>query len=222
MVVEGLGYGYSDLTGLPRTIENITADLHEALTVVKIEQPYILLGHSIAGIYDLYYANRYRAEVSAVIEIDASVPGQINGMAGQASPWNRLAATTGLLRVVTAISPSLVEPDSNDYTADELHRIRMMTNWNWSNPALLDEADQSDHNFAAVRDLTYARDLPVLSFIKTGDNPPHWRELHLDQLRHVEQGRLVELDGGHYLHWTHATTIAQRIRAFLQTANVLA
>jgi pimeloyl-ACP methyl ester carboxylesterase len=90
VVVEGLGYGYSDTSGSPRTIENITADLHEAVTAMHINKPYILLGHSIAGIYNLYYANRYRAEISAVIGIDASVPGQVNGLTGQGNPVNRL------------------------------------------------------------------------------------------------------------------------------------
>ena len=95
VVVEGFGYGYSDTEAPPRTIENITSELHEAVTALDLEEPYILLGHSIAGIYDLYYANQYPEEVSAVIGIDASLPGQINGLAGQGNPANRLVATIG-------------------------------------------------------------------------------------------------------------------------------
>lgn len=74
VVVEGFGYGYSDVTPVDRTVENITAELHEALTKLNIDRPYILAGHSIAGFYTLFYASQYRAEVSAVVGIDPTVP----------------------------------------------------------------------------------------------------------------------------------------------------
>jgi pimeloyl-ACP methyl ester carboxylesterase len=220
VVVEGFGYGYSDTDAPPRTVENITSELHQAVAALDLEEPYILLGHSIAGIYDLYYANRYQDEVSAVIGIDASVPGQINGLAGQGNPITRLAATSGLLRAVTTVMPSLVEPDGTAYTATERAQMRAMTLWNWANPALLDEANQGARNFSVVEDMTYPDDIPVLSFIKKEGNQAGWRTLHQAQLEDRAQGELVELDGGHYLHWTHAPELAQHIREFLDTAGV--
>jgi len=220
ILVEGFGYGYSDTDAPPRTIENITNELHEALSGLNLAEPYILLGHSIAGIYDLYYANQYPDEVSAVIGIDASLPGQINGMAGGGSSWRRLLATSGLLRAATTVIPSLVEPDGTAHTAKEREQIRAMGNWNWANPAILDEADQSTRNFSVVNDMTYPDDMPVLSFIKKEGSQPRWRTLHQDQLQNLDHGELVELDGGHYLHWTHAPELAQHIREFLSDAAV--
>jgi pimeloyl-ACP methyl ester carboxylesterase len=217
VVVEGFGYGYSDLEAPPRTVENIAAELHEALAALEVEQPYVLLGHSIAGIYSLYYANQYPGEVSAVVGIDASVPGQMNGLAGQDSPVSRLVATSGLLRAAGQLIPSLVEPDGNAFTAAEREQIRLMTYWNYSNPAVLDEAAQGERNFAAVQDLTYPDDLPVLSFIKQDGSQEGWRELHEQQLENVRNGDLVVLDGGHYLHWTHAEELGSAIRGFLDS-----
>lgn len=215
VVVEGFGYGYSDLTAPPRTVENITAELHQALEEVRVDEPYVLLGHSIAGIYNLYYANRYRDEVAAVIGIDSSVPGQINGLAGQGSPLNRLLADTGLLRAASAITPSLIDPDGNAYTAREREHMRLLKNWNFGNAAVLDEANHGEQNFAAVRDMTYPPDLPVMFFIKKEGNQQRWRELHEAQLAHLAHGELIELDGGHYLHWTQSKTLAEHIDQFL-------
>jgi pimeloyl-ACP methyl ester carboxylesterase len=215
VVVEGLGYGYSDLTAPPRTVENIAAELHQALEQVGVDEPYTLLGHSIAGIYALYYANRYRGEVAAVIGIDASLPGQINGLVGQGSVLNRLVSATGLLRVASAVAPSLVEPDGDGFTSEEREHIRLMTNWNWANPAVLDEANRGAENFAAVEDMTYPADLPVLSFIKKEGSQARWKELHQGQLADRARGELIELDGGHYLHWTQAEALADHIRDFL-------
>jgi pimeloyl-ACP methyl ester carboxylesterase len=220
VVVEGLGYGYSDLTAPPRTVQNITAELHQALRQSEVDEPYILLGHSIAGIYELYYANRYPSEVAAVIGIDASVPGQINGLAGQGSPVNRLVSASGLLRVVSTVAPSLIEPDGNAYTAKEREQMRLMTNWNWANAAVLDEANNGAKNFAAVRHMNYPPDLPVLSFIKKEGSQARWKELHQAQLDNRERGELIELDGGHYLHWTHSKALADHISEFLTSASV--
>ena len=74
IVVEGFGYGYSDLNASERTNQNISTELHEVLTNLNIARPYVLAGHSIAGFYLLDYANRYPAELSAVVAIDPSLP----------------------------------------------------------------------------------------------------------------------------------------------------
>jgi pimeloyl-ACP methyl ester carboxylesterase len=220
VVVEGFGYGYSDTQAPPRTIQNITAELHEALGHLHVQQPYVLLGHSLSGIYNLYYANRYRKEVAAVIGIDASVPGQTLGIAGGRSPLERLVSSTGLLRAATTLVPSLVEPDGTAYTTSERERMRLMTNWNWANPAVVDEADHAARNLAAVQDLTFPKDMPVLSFIKKTGSQPGWRHLHERQLQPLQRGELVALDGGHYLHWTQSPTMGRLITQFLSaTAN---
>jgi pimeloyl-ACP methyl ester carboxylesterase len=218
VVVEGFGYGYSDLTAPPRTVENISAELHEALDHAEVDEPYILLGHSIAGIYDLYYTNRYRGEVAAVIGIDASVPGQINGLAGQGNPLDRLISATGLLRIASTLAPSLIDPDGNAYTEEEREQMRLMKNWNWANSAVLDEANQGARNFEAVQDMTYPADLPVLSFIKKEGSQARWKEIHEAQLANLARGELVELDGGHYLHWTQSEALAEHINDFLSSA----
>lgn len=74
IVVEGFGYGYSDMSARERTVENISTELHEALSSLDIKEPYVLAGHSLGGLYTLDYANRYPSEVSAVIGIDSTVP----------------------------------------------------------------------------------------------------------------------------------------------------
>ena len=49
IVVEGFGYGYSDMSARERTVTNISTELHEALSSLDIGKPYVLAGHSIAG-----------------------------------------------------------------------------------------------------------------------------------------------------------------------------
>ena len=59
IVVEGFGYGYSDMSASERTNKNISTELHEVLGKLDLGGTYVLAGHSIAGFYMLDYANRY-------------------------------------------------------------------------------------------------------------------------------------------------------------------
>lgn len=103
VVVEGLGYGYSYMTPVSRTVENIKAELHQALSKLNIDRPYILAGHSMAGSYTLFYANHYREEVSAVVGINPTVPaagaGPTDALETAAGiNWGRMLSTTGVVR----------------------------------------------------------------------------------------------------------------------------
>lgn len=73
--VEPFGYGLSEDTAKERSTENIVSEIHEALQELKIDR-YMLMGHSIAGIYGLDYVNKYRNEVTGFVGIDSSVPTQ--------------------------------------------------------------------------------------------------------------------------------------------------
>jgi pimeloyl-ACP methyl ester carboxylesterase len=221
IAVEGLGYGYSDMTAGPRTVENIAAELHEVLSKLDIERPYTLVGHSISGFYTLYYANKYPNEVSAVIGIDPTVPAdKVNAPSIQSGGVNpaRLASTTGLARGLSAIAPALLgEPDGGAFTASERRRIHLMTSWNFGNDAVADEVAQIGRNARRLQGMTYPDGLPVLTFLSADSAAtiPRWREIHEDQLRNVKRHEIVELQGKHYLHWTQSVAMSAKISSFL-------
>lgn len=48
VVVEGFGYGWSELTEKERTVENIVEELRIALKQSDIHGPYILMPHSVS------------------------------------------------------------------------------------------------------------------------------------------------------------------------------
>ncbi len=220
IVFEGFGYGYSDLEAPPRTNENISAELHEVLAKLSIRQPYVLAGHSIAGFYMLDYANRYPGEVSAVVGIDATVPKPGEGPVPEKETglnWQKALAVTGIVRAVSAIAPDFVDPASDAYTEDELQRMRMMTSWNYGNPAVTDETARIANNAAALRGLTYPDDLPVLAFVADDKSGSAARKTAATEslLGSVIRHEIITLEGHHYLHWTQSKRMADGIRAFL-------
>ena len=220
IAIEGFGYGYSDMEAPPRTNENISTELHEVLTKLQVKQPYVLAGHSIAGFYMLDYANRYPAEVAAVVGIDATIPKPGDQPVPDPEPgfnWERALAVTGVVRAVTAVAPDFVDPASDAYTDDELERMRLMTSWNYGNPAVADESARIANNAAALRGVTYPDDLPVLALVadeKTDSTATKTAAVQ-NLLKNVKRHQIVTLDGNHYLHWSQSKRMAEEIQAFL-------
>ncbi|MFE4543004.1 alpha/beta fold hydrolase [Arthrobacter sp. NPDC056727] len=225
VVVEGFGYGYSDQPRVERTVENITAELHEALAKADVPKPYILGGHSIAGFYTLAYANRYRDDVAAVVGIDPTVPAvptlhaDQTGVPAVGINWEGLVAASGLLRWAAMLAPGLVEPDGTAYTAGEREQMRRMANWNFGNPAVVDETNRIADNARKVQPLRYPADLPVLILLASAKETAPDPALHESRLRNVLHHEIVMLPGGHYLHWTHAPEMASKIKAFVATTG---
>jgi pimeloyl-ACP methyl ester carboxylesterase len=205
-------------------VQNITTELHDVLTKLGVREPYVLLGHSIAGFYTLYYAHRYPAAVSAVIGVDPTVPamkagsGGTNGLlASVVGGALRMLRTIGVVRAVFAIAPSLAGPQGGAFTTDELARIHAMAIWNFGNPAVADETARVASNAKALQGITYPDGLPVLTFLSTHSiaTIPNWLQQHEAQLQNVQHHEIVVLHGGHYLHWTQSKVMAEKINAFL-------
>lgn len=71
------GLGFSDPTARPATAANIVDDLHRLLLAAGIEAPYVLVGHSIGGLYVRVFADRYRADVTGMVLVDPVVEGEM-------------------------------------------------------------------------------------------------------------------------------------------------
>lgn len=65
------GYAWSEEATTPRTGENIVRELHVALKNTDIQPPYILVGHSLGGMYSRLYTQTYRDEVAGLVLVDA-------------------------------------------------------------------------------------------------------------------------------------------------------
>jgi pimeloyl-ACP methyl ester carboxylesterase len=66
------GFGWSELGPQPPTMENILTELHTLLTNAGIEGPYVLVGHSLGGMYVRAYAVRYPEEVVGMVLVDST------------------------------------------------------------------------------------------------------------------------------------------------------
>ena len=209
IVVEPLGYGLSDGTDRDRTTENIVQEVHGALQALNVNR-YILMGHSIAGLYGIDYANRYPEEVSAFVGIDTSVPGQPGMDTEFPTGLMSVAKNLGLLRLITAVTSS---DDNRVYTEYAREQMQMLTNRNSMSPTYLNEMAHISSNFKNALGTAFPKDLPLLLFVVAENKQtPEWLDLHRGQAASVTDGTVVPLPGEHYLHHTHAGDIADGVR----------
>ena len=61
----------------PRSGAAIVADLHEVLKQTGVKPPYLLVGHSLGGLYTMLYARTYPDEIAGIVLIDSMHPEQI-------------------------------------------------------------------------------------------------------------------------------------------------
>lgn len=223
-VVENFGYGFSETTDRERTVENIVEETREALSLAGVPGPYILMPHSISGIYTMYYASRYPDEVSGIVGIDCSMPNQVNYYGGEyphVPKVQSLLAPMGLVRVATWIIPKTFLPVAEEgvYSKEVLDRIKVLTVKNTSNKNILDEINHIESNCSKTIKMQYAKNLPVLMFTRKASNASEFNDrpfIYEDYLNHLEHSKMVILKGNHYLHWENSKKIKDHLDLFLK------
>jgi pimeloyl-ACP methyl ester carboxylesterase len=68
----GLGQSLPMMTKGAVTADEVVTNLHALLATADIRPPYILVGHSLGGLYVQLYARKYPMEVSGMVLLDSS------------------------------------------------------------------------------------------------------------------------------------------------------
>lgn len=74
------GTGASDSVATPRDGDHIVEELRRNLREKGLAPPYVLVGHSLGGLYMQLYARRYPNEVAGLILVDSTHPEQFKGV----------------------------------------------------------------------------------------------------------------------------------------------
>jgi pimeloyl-ACP methyl ester carboxylesterase len=68
------GYAQSEATDAPRDGSTIVEQLREVLKQKGLAPPYVLVGHSLGGLYMQLFARRYPNEVQGIVLVDSLMP----------------------------------------------------------------------------------------------------------------------------------------------------
>ncbi|MGG1367817.1 alpha/beta hydrolase [Priestia megaterium] len=214
VVVEPFGYGWSDITNKKRTVENSVSEMREALQKSNIKGPYILMPHSVSGVYSMYYANKYPDEVKAVIGIDPTLPKALDYFKEEAPNIPSLMsvlAPSGLARLALLTSPNQYLPlaEEGTYTTKNLKMTKAISSWKGYNKNVIDEAKELNNNINKTVDMSFPSKTPVMIFARKVNKEPKEGKSNItfyqNQLSHVSSQKLVVLQGHHYLRFTRTS-----------------
>ncbi len=66
--------GRSDQVPMPRTATAVVTEWHDLLATAGVPGPYLLVGHSIGGLFTVLYARTYPDQVAGMVLVDATPP----------------------------------------------------------------------------------------------------------------------------------------------------
>lgn len=228
VIVEPFGYGWSDITPQERTIEMQVEEIRSALHSAKVPEPYILMPHSISGLYSIYYANTYPEEVAGIIGIDCTLPKMAEYFNEEYPQKMPLLAShlssIGVMRLITLLAPENYISDNGNHYYDEenLTMQKRIASWKASNKNVIDEMNHICDSITKTYDMTFQKDLPVLLFSSDDSQLPP-REDGKTGLSFLETyitnpglQKVIPLNGPHYLHWTCKNEICSYVRSFIK------
>ncbi|MBQ3664872.1 MAG: alpha/beta hydrolase [Lachnospiraceae bacterium] len=162
--VDRSGYGLSEDTHEEQTVEQIISDYRTALKKAEINAPYVLMAHSLGGVYASYWQAKYPDEIKAVIYLDPTQIGSIddaelkNRHADFGMYLNVICSKIGIDRIIfdpKEYTVNLQTQEQKDYATMIWRRCPM----SW---AVCSEEDNYYDNIKKTYDLIEPNDIPKL------------------------------------------------------------
>lgn len=227
------GLGWSDPSDRSRTPTSIARELKALLDVLDVPRPYVLVGHSLGGIFIRRFAELFPDQVAGIVMVEPSHPRQ----------WRRLPAARVVLR------EAMRRPTRN---AKAEWRSQVRRQRPSIPPALLDErarvqfrersVDVAAEEFRAAfspRSRVGSRPLPTvpLLILTRGRPQPRpglsvsdsaafervWHQLHLELTHLVPHGSLLVVKrSGHRVQWDEPERIVSAVLRVVRRARAAA
>lgn len=216
------GYGWSDTGKNPPTRQQIAQNLHEMLQQAGIEPPYILVGHSMAGLHVRTFMQQYPQEVAGLILVDSVHPALLKARDNHAE-LNRVQRiktfrAIGLLRLLLgrALSSRL------DYLTPQVKTLYIAT-------TVKDVENIAREGEALFfnDDLDLPDDIGDRPLIVVSRNP--LLETETGRRRHEHQQDLMTLSsecvhivteqGNHYVHLAEADIVVEAIQYMVEAVR---
>jgi pimeloyl-ACP methyl ester carboxylesterase len=246
-IYDRAGLGWSDLSPKPRTAKIIVEELYTLLSKAEIPGPYILVGHSIGGVYMRLFAHTYPDKVAGMVLVDSSHEEQmlrapeafvtfektyLRKMIGQMELFKPLAAI-GLF----ALFPSRVPADDlMPEGAKKAYRAMAAKDTGFLNTVIA-ETKAIDTSLAQVREaqLKTVGNIPLIVLSRgQGVLPPNagltedvikrfddgWQQMQQEMAEMSSRGkRMVAKKSGHYIHLQQPQLVIDAIKEITKKVN---
>ena len=153
--IDRAGYGLSNDTKTPQTVQQIVSDYRAALQSANISPPYILLPHAFGGVYAAYWESQYPDEIEGVFFLDGTCLSE-NGTAPQAESagnFRKLLANFGTERLKEHALP-------DGFSAAERQSAELLTLHSAVTSAQISEMQLAQENYSAAYEALVTNSIP--------------------------------------------------------------
>lgn len=231
------GLLWSEDSSQPRTMASISAELTDLLEKTNCPKPYILVGHSLAGITLREFIRNNRSEVAGIVFVDVSHPDQILKTPAALQKYLKvppkwavsLAVETGILRMAYAIKPFI-----SDIPASHEMNVHIRDYFYKMFETLLAEASDDDPMFQQAKGIEFG-DIPLT--IITGAYPngvdflendlslaKQYLSIHREGQKDLlnlstKSNQIIAPNSGHYVPLTDARLVTDAILDLLKKTD---
>ena len=222
--VDYFGVGFSTETQRERTSENYAEEIREVLHNAGIEGPYVLMPHSISGLYCEYFAYAYPEEVKAIISLDGT-------------PSTYAQPIPEFMRTVMSAAYRLLEfTGAEANNLQTMNKTKMVNEYGYTekeaedyitysgfvvNDDLIETTMKTDMLTNEVMALEFPKEVPCYKFIsqqvyesKVGGMTGE--QAQMDHLEHIgAEDSYCILGGSHFVYQEHWDEIGRITREFL-------
>ena len=241
VIIEPLGYGFSDNTLKVRNLDNYEYELNKVLNYYDIKENIILLGHSYSGIQNLNYANKHN-EVRGLVCLDCTTAYQIESHVKNNKFINEppvyakslsLLSKLGLTRFVYGtFARNNIKKDLLSDIPLEYHSAYKYFLYNKTmNKTIINELNGIPYNQLELLHQKYNNNLHTITFLsdesveemkeykKDGDFLKDWEEMHNLLISNESIQKIYVLHGDHYIHHHNTKEISDKIFEMINELN---
>lgn len=228
------GMSWSDSGVRPRTSRQVVAEMHALLGKADVRPPYVLVGHSIAGLHVQLYAGQYPDEVAGLVLVDSSHEDQLSrkGMTAIPSFYPSLIKAVspfGVVRLMDLVgTPSANTPPEveaqraaiyshtrNMYSyADEISAI----------PVSMEQLRAAPMRLGDKPLIVLTRGMKEASNVGSPEEAEQaeqaWAELQAELTRRSSSGRqIIAEKSGHYIQFDQPGLVIDAIRQVVEATR---
>jgi len=232
------GYGWSDPGPKPRTGERIAEELHTLLVRGNEPGPYILVAHSLGGVYARSFASRYPDKVVGLVLVDALHPEYTSRLPAAYTEYKR--TSDAIVRAVawstSRLGVPLLPPFVKRFPREVQQAYRAVALQLRHADAPFDEGAALDETLADLKDAPPLGDLPliVLSHGIPSPAPPGpglpaevlheaerlWQETQDELASLSSRGERIIAEGsGHYIQIDRPDLVIASVRRVVEAVR---
>ena len=217
VIVERVGYGYSDDSNHSRDVMEVLSETRQALSQANITGPFIILSHSMASLESLAWQEKFPDEVKALVGLDWALPSSYEDLKENQSLltvayWS---SKIGLLRYF----PESFYIKNQTLTENERKQYKLLAYKQLMSQAMLHESQTVKENAKKVPSNINPK-IPTLLMVSNGDGTSfsqfEWQRYAERFASDQSNVQVVYMDAPHDLYHYQSDAIVSRIKEFLE------